>query len=136
VGVILDIPLYRGNQVGADVAGARARLHGAQAQLGRVESQIRERVLDLWQELNTSVIEREGVLVKQDFQDRMLDRNRALYDLEVRTDLGDAMVGWSEARLERAEVEFQLALAWAQLEALIGSEQIESLVGQGPATHE
>jgi outer membrane protein TolC len=136
VGVILDIPLYRGNQVGADVAGARARLRAAQAQLGRVESRIREQVLELWQELNTSVIEREGVLVLQDFQDRKLDRSRALYDLEVRTDLGDSMVGWSEARLQRAEVEFQLALAWAQLEALIGSEQLEPLLRQGPSTPE
>lgn len=136
VGVVLDIPLYRGNQVGADVAGAQARLHAAQAQLARVESQIREQVLDLWEELHTGVIEREGVMVLQDYQDRKLDRSRALYDLEVKTDLGDSMVGWSKARLERAKVEFQLALAWAQLEALTGSEPLESLVRHGSTIHE
>jgi outer membrane protein TolC len=130
VGVVLDIPLYRGNQVGADIAGAQARLQAEQARLQRLESEVREQVLALWQELTTQKVALEGVETRQEFQERNLDRSRALYDLEVRTDLGDSMVGWSEARFERAQAEFELALAWSHLEMLIGTGPLHALLEQ------
>jgi outer membrane protein TolC len=133
VGVVLDIPLYRGNQVGADVAGAQARLQAEQARLQRLESELREQVLLLWQELTTQQVALEGVLTRQEFQELNLDRSRALYDLEVRTDLGDSMVGWSEARFERARVEFEIALAWSELEMLIGMETLQALLERSPS---
>jgi hypothetical protein len=57
-----------------------------------------------------------------DYRDLYLDRSRALYEMEVKTDLGDSMVEVSEARLKFAKVKFNTALTWARLDALIGNE--------------
>ena len=49
-----------------------------------------------------------------------LDRSRALYQLEVKTDFGDAMTRSHEAHLDQIKNKFSIALAWARIEALLG----------------
>lgn len=56
-----------------------------------------------------------------DYRDLYLERSRALYELEVTSDLGDAMVQLSEAQLFKAQTFFELAVAWAKLDSLLGS---------------
>ena len=56
-----------------------------------------------------------------------LDRSRALYEMEVKTDLGDSMARTTEARRRRVETEYRIALAWARLDAVLGVEP-ETLV--------
>ena len=54
------------------------------------------------------------------FRDLDLDLRRSLYEFEVASDLGDAMTEISDYRLQKAENDYQLALAWARLDALTG----------------
>ena len=56
-----------------------------------------------------------------DYRDLYLDRSRALYELEVTSDLGDAMVKLSDAQLFKAQTVFELAINWAKLDALVGN---------------
>jgi len=56
-----------------------------------------------------------------DYRALYLDRSRARYEQEMQTDLGDAMVELSEARLRSARVRFERAMAWARLRALGGA---------------
>ena len=58
--------------------------------------------------------------VQDDYRELYLDRSRALYEMEVRTDLGDAMVQMSAVRLDRARAVFDWMLTRAQLAALSG----------------
>ena len=51
---------------------------------------------------------------------KVLDRSRALYQLEVKTDFGDAMIRSHEAHLDQMKNKFAIALTWARLEALLG----------------
>ena len=55
------------------------------------------------------------------YRDLYLDRSRALYELEVRTDLGDAMSQISDVRLRRARIMFDWAMNEAKLRAMTGS---------------
>ncbi|MDH3280652.1 MAG: TolC family protein, partial [Gammaproteobacteria bacterium] len=50
-----------------------------------------------------------------------VDRARALYELEVRTTLGESMARLTEAQWRFAQTEFDTALVWAQLSALTGA---------------
>ena len=77
-------------------------------------------MLDIWLELDTLRLRIEEVNALGDYRELYLDRSRALYELEVRTDLGDAMVQTSAVRLQRAEVVFDWLLAQARLAALAG----------------
>ena len=130
------MPIYSGGRTAADVARRRAEVSEARAELARQELEVRQAVLDLWLELNTLYVQREKVAALSVYRDLYLDRSRALYEMEVKTDLGDSMARTTEARLRRAEVEYQIALAWARLDAVLGVEPetlvANALKGIGP----
>lgn len=119
-GVQVEVPLYQGGAVAASVARQQAEVQRLQAILMVEEMRVREAVLDAWLELQTLQARREEVGVLRQYRDLSLDRIRALYELEVRADLGEAMVEVSEVRLKTAEVEYGSALAWARLDTLVG----------------
>jgi hypothetical protein len=52
-----------------------------------------------------------------------LERARAEYELELKTNLGNSMAETQVARLRKRAVEYRLALAWARLEALLGGPE-------------
>jgi hypothetical protein len=55
-----------------------------------------------------------------EYRDWVLERARAEYELELKTNLGSSMAETQAAQLRRKQVEFRLALALARLEALSG----------------
>jgi outer membrane protein TolC len=119
-GLTLDVPLYTGGKVGADVAQQQAELRRAQAQLNAQETEVKLAVFELHNRLGTLRVQREEAQVLSDYRELYLDRSRLLYEQEMRTDLGDAMVRTSDARLRTAETEFAIALTMMRVEALIG----------------
>lgn len=120
VGLVLEIPLYQGGESRARIAAARAELMSRQAELAQTEHDLRQRVLELWLELGNLKVRRDQVRSEDAYRGLYLDRSRALYELEVRADLGDAMVETSVVRYRLAEVQLQWRLAQAQLRALTG----------------
>ncbi|HEY0720606.1 MAG TPA: TolC family protein [Gammaproteobacteria bacterium] len=120
VGVVLTVPLYTAGAVNAAVGQEQARLYQAQAELRSGEDEVRQSVLLLWQELELLRIQQEEVKAQMEFRDLYLDRSRTYYEMEVNTDLGDAMVRLTEVQLEQARVLFQTALAWERLRGLTG----------------
>ncbi|MDJ0807650.1 MAG: TolC family protein [Gammaproteobacteria bacterium] len=123
--LILELPLYTGNRVDAKKAVQRARLREQQARLASLELELRQQVLEDWLELQRLQIRRQELTVADDFRDLYLERSRALYDLEISTDLGDSMVQIADLHLQQAENEFQIQLVSARLKALSGRLLIE-----------
>lgn len=119
-GLVLDIPLYSGRRLDATAARDRAELFDTQALIRQQELDLRQAVLETWQEIQRLRTRREQSDVRRDYRELYLDRSRALYELEVQTDLGDAMTQWSAAMLFAARTEFELALAWERLALLTG----------------
>lgn len=130
-GIVLTVPLYTGGSVDAQIGKARSEVDLAQAALREAENEVRQSVLETWLELQTLQVEADQVLALQDFRDLYLDRSRAIYELEVKTDLGDAMVRLSEAQLAAARNRFARALAWERLEALTDGLPANGSDGQG-----
>jgi len=116
----LRVPLWQGGEDRAAIQAALARQQEADARLRRAELDLRQTLLDLIQEIETLRIERNAAKVRSAWRELYLDRSRALYEMEVRTDLGDAQTRITEAQWQAAQVEFRLALAWARLEAVTG----------------
>ncbi len=116
----LRIPLYQGGEDSAAIAAGLARLHEQEARLARAELDLRQTVLDLVQEAEARKVEWAAAQTKVSYRDLYLDRSRALYELEVRTDLGDAMTQMTAAQWEAAQAEYNLALTWAKIDALTG----------------
>jgi outer membrane protein TolC len=116
----LEIPLYDGNRVDAEVAHAQAEVYRLTAELRQREYDLRQRVLELWLDTQTLLAQREQVEIFTRSRTLNFDRAQAEYELEKKTDFGDALVGQSESALMRAQTEFSLALNWARLAALSG----------------
>ncbi len=119
-GLSLRIPLYQGGEVDAAVTRAAADLAAREARQRKAEHDLQQTVLDAVQELETLKVRREAAKQRLAFRDLYLDRARAVYEMEVQTNLGDAMVRLTEAQWLAAQADYQLALAWARIEALTG----------------
>lgn len=119
-GLVLDVPLYRGGRRSAEVAAARADVRAAQADLNAAKLRLHTRVQELWNRIGVLQVRVDEARAELDFRELYLDRSRALYEMEVRTDLGDAMVRWSEAKVVDIQVRNQLILAWAELDLMLG----------------
>lgn len=118
--LILDIPLITGGRTDADIAKEQADSYRLQAKVQQLEYDLRQQVLESWQEIQALLAQREAADIKRDYRDLYLDRSRAQYELDIKTDLGDAMAQQTASRLYAAQTEFSLALAWARLAALVG----------------
>lgn len=116
----IKVPLYDGSRTDAGVAREKARLLEARSRLTRAEMDVRQQVLELWLQLDTLKAEREQRRTEKSYRELYLDRSRALYELEVKADLGDSMVRYTEAERNLVESDFEVALTWAKLNALLG----------------
>lgn len=116
--VTLNIPLWDGGRVDAAVAKAKAAVYKIEAELAQQEFLLQQQVLELLLGIETLKIKYEEVLADMNFTELSLDKSRALYELEVTSDLGYSMVKFSEAERKVVQTSFDIALAWAQLDAL------------------
>ncbi len=116
----LRIPLYQGRTNMAAIAAAKAKLREAQAHVRKTQYELRGTVLDLVQALETFKLRREVARQRLDFRDLALERSRGLYDLGMRSDLGDSMKDLTEAQWLSAQADYGFALTWAKIDALRG----------------
>jgi outer membrane protein TolC len=116
----LDIPLYDGKRVDAEIAHAQAEVYRLTAELRQREYDLRQRLLDTWLEIQTLLAQRQQVEIYTRSRLLNFDRAQAEYELELKTDFGHALVGQSESALLQAQTEYSLALNWARLAAITG----------------
>lgn len=119
--LVFELPLYSGNRVDAAAAERRAQLQQKQAELASYELQLRQQVLEIWMELDRLGIQREALQVTSDYRDLYLDRSRALYDMDMQTDLGDSMTRIADIQWQKARNKYDTLLAQARLKALAGA---------------
>lgn len=120
VGIVISKPLMDGGQTRAKISKAESEYYQIKAQLSQREMLVAQEVLELWAALQQLKIRREEVWAHYDYREMYLDRSRTLYEQELQTDLGDAMIELTEAQRLVAENDYSFALAWAELDALTG----------------
>lgn len=118
----LTIPLFEHEAMQAKIAKSRAQWLSDQARLRDIQAEVRQRVLSLWQQIYQLKAQRQQRRVAMELRELELDRNRAMYEMELKTDLGNAMVAVSEVRYLQAKTEFELALGWMELELMLGNK--------------
>ncbi len=117
-------PLYENNSMKARAAQARAELLSQQAMFQETKSKVRQQALAQWQAINVLTQRRQQLKTTQALRELRLDKSRALYEMEVSTDFGEALVAISEMQYQIAKNEFELMLAWMQLRMLMGEPDL------------
>lgn len=120
----LVVPLYESRSIKSAMARARSAWMKQRAETLNTKIQMRQQTLQLWQRIDVLQKRYQQLLSTQAFRELSLDRSRALYEMEVKTDLGDSMVAISEVQYRRAKNEFDLVLAWMQLQLLMGETDL------------
>jgi outer membrane protein TolC len=133
-GLNLVWPLYQGARLDSNAAKERAQFQILQAQYERLHLDLRQTLADTREEIELILnTERRAAEKNQAYRDWMLERSRAEYELELKTNLGNSMAETQVAKLRRRAVEYRLALAWERLATLLGTT-VEALPGvAGPA---
>lgn len=120
-GVVLSWPLYQGERLSSQLAREQAQFYKIQAETDKLQRSLALTVLTLWNEVEQlQKTGRNAAKVQADYRDLALERARGLYETELRANLGDSMAATAQAKVQQRAVEYQLALALAKLEALLG----------------
>ena len=120
-GLLFNVPLYQGSRIDARVARERAVHDRLLAQREKFKLNLNATVLDTLHEIEWLRGSGRPAADKQiEYRDWALERSRAEYELEMKTNLGTSMAETQTALLRRKRVEYQLALALARLTALSG----------------
>jgi outer membrane protein TolC len=120
-GINLVWPLSQGRRTDGEIAREQARLQQLQAEADLLALNLRQALYDTWQEIQLlRDVERKTTQAQAVQRDWALERARAEYELELKTNLGVSMAETQAARLLNRSVEYRLALAWARMDALLG----------------
>jgi len=120
-GLVFTIPLYQGGRVDARVARELALKERRAAELEKLKLDLADTLLATLQEIDwLRSSGRPAADIQVEFRDWALERARAEYELELKTNLGSSMAQTQAAQLRRKQIEYRLALALARLEALSG----------------
>jgi len=120
IGLRLNVPLSSGGKTRARIALQQAEVRETRAKLALLKSQVEQAMLDTLLELSNLRAQHDQAIAQLNYSELYLDQRRALYELEAKTNLGDAMVQISEAQRYLKETEFAIAYNWAKLDALSG----------------
>ncbi len=120
-GLILSWPLYQGNRPDSRVAREMAQFNKLQANTGKLKMDLTQALLETCLEITQLQSTARGAARKNtEYRDLLLERSRGLYELELKSNLGTSMAETSDAKLRARRNEYQLALSFARLEALMG----------------
>lgn len=127
-GINLVWPLWQGGRADARIGREQALFQELQAQHDKLLQNLRQLLIETREEIvHLRQSARQSAAVNMDYRDQSLDKARAEYELELKTNLGTSMAETQYARMKRRAIEYRLALAWARLDALLGTP--------GPAAH-
>jgi len=115
-------PLWQGGRVDARMAREQAGFQERQAKYEQLRQELRHALADTWEEIQyLRETERHSSEVNVAYRDLALEKARAEYELELKANLGNGMADTQTARLRRRAIEYRLALAFARLDALLGT---------------
>ena len=118
--VQLRVPLYSGAEKVADSRRSEFAIEQARVNLEKTEYDLRLRVFDLWKQLQSYHLDYAAAETRIAFRDQYMDRSRTLYELEERSDLGDAQAELLRSLLEQQRIEHGISLVWSQIDAMLG----------------
>nr|MDA3869508.1 TolC family protein [Gammaproteobacteria bacterium] len=122
--VSIDFPLYDGGLSKSRVDRERAQRLETRAGVFEIVQQIREKIMNLYFQLELLAVEKQAVKASQTAADYNLDYKRAIYENELQTDLGNAMVRITQTDYDALEFNLKRALLWAKMQALTGIQNL------------
>ncbi len=120
LGIVIRVPIFSDNRTDVETAKALHSVHQIKADIALLKDKIETSILNLWLEFDALQGKLQQMQTLTNYRELYLDRSRALYELEVKTDLGDAMVKVSEAERDFLKTQYDMVLVLTKLEMEVG----------------
>ncbi len=121
--LVLRWPFTDGQQARQQAVELEAQAEAVAARADRLALELRQNLLATLQAIRAGQVELERNLAERDYRELDLDKRRALYEMEVKADLGDAMVAQSQVQWQTAQSRYRLGLRWLELARLTHDPQ-------------
>lgn len=118
----INIPLYQGKQAQSKIEKARANLTMLSVRLKKAEQVLLKSVLSQIKQLHILHSDRRTALQRVEYRDLSLDHRRALYELELQTNMSGAQAKMTQANWLLEKNSFEIALVWARIRLLTGRQ--------------
>jgi len=122
VGVTLRIPISGSSRSHAEVARATAKLSSSMANYDVAKHSIRQKLTELTRRLELLQYKRATDELRLDSAALTLEKNRASYEMEIQSTLGNSMAEYTKAEWLSAKNDFDVAVTWAQIDILTGKK--------------
>jgi outer membrane protein TolC len=117
-------PLWQGGRADARIGREQAHFHVLQAQHDQLQQDLRLALIGASEEIQyLRDTARRSAEMNASYRDQYLEKARAEYEMELKTNLGNSMAETQFAQIRKRAIEYRLALAWARLDALLGERQ-------------
>ncbi len=127
VGIVVGMPIYDSGKMDSQVAKIRVEVYKLENRITQKKMSIQHELLSLKLKLDTLRFERDEANAFNNYSELFLDEKRALYELEVKSTLGTAMVQISDAQYGVAKSLYETLLTWAKIDILVGDEPAAKL---------
>lgn len=122
MGVTLRIPLTDSGRSQTETARANAKLSASMANYDIARYTVRQKLSELLHRLELLHYKRTTDGLRLDSAALTLEKNRASYEMEIQSTLGDAMAKFTKAEWRSAKNDFDVAMTWAQIDILTGKK--------------
>ncbi len=119
-GIEMRVPIYQAGQENAKIKLTTGKFIQLEAEKIQIVHEVEQQILELWLKITDLKQQFDDPDFTLEYRDIYLEKSRALYELEVTSDLGDAMVQMTQAEIFKAQMLFELAVSWAKLDSLLG----------------
>lgn len=117
-------PLWQGGRADARIGREQAHFHVLQAQHDQLQQDLRLALIAASEEIQyLRDTARRSAEMNASYRDQYLEKARAEYEMELKTNLGNSMAETQFAQIRKRAIEYRLALAWVRLDALLGERQ-------------
>ena len=118
--LLLRVPIYQANESRSRVNQASAELFTRKAELKKLEQRLLVNIASLIKELGILKTKKQTAKQRLNFRDLDLEYRRALYEMEVQTNMSEKQAKLTEAQWHVDKLDYEHALLLAQLNILLG----------------
>ena len=121
-GITLNIPISQGSRHQSAIAIQQASFQQHQASIFAMKRQLRQQAIESWLKLKSLKSQQATIKVQEEYRELYFDRSQALYELELKSDIGDAMVQNTRIEYNKLKNIYLRAVTMAKLLLLMGED--------------
>lgn len=122
-GINLTMPLGKDNRKQQTIAKLKIQTKQVALDIQQFKQDLSSQILTLWLTLNELKQVQTSLTTELDYRDLYLERARANYEMELKSDLGDALTQFTNTEYKLAKNQFDFVITFEKLALLTGEIQ-------------